>query len=446
MTNTSLLRCATAFLVLSCYIWLFGITGVIEGEQRTAYADEGLEFVPPVGSISGSDNNSEGEERIFSALNANINPLNNPKPGFVDLPGGNTPAGRNNPASDDSQSDSQSDTEPLPPPEVPDIPTPTTASPPTNTTTTPAPTAAPEPTTTTTPTQTTTAPPPPTTTTTPRDNETVIDPSLLPRLTVQTPNGQVTDTALNIISRIVQNEVGSAFDVEAIKAQAVASYTYVMHYQSQGRAANAELSSIASERVTESVREVLGQALYFNGDYIAAVYCASSAGFTASSANVWGGDIPYLRSVRTEFDIEHDPNYGLTATFSSNDVRVAVLERTGIQLTGAPGQWLEIVGRVDTVYVGAMTVGGRSSYTASDGREVQFTGRHFRDIMGGGRIFRSAAFEFSYNPSTDFFTFITYGYGHGVGLSQNGANILARQFGYDYKQILAFYYPGAALR
>jgi stage II sporulation protein D len=317
------------------------------------------------------------------------------------------------------------------------ITTPTVTAPITTPTTTP---------TTETPVTTPTEPEVPVTTPTTGNSETVADISILPRLTVVTPNGEVTDTALNIISRIVQLEIGSSFDVEAIKAQAVASYTYVMHYQSQGRGARAELASVASERVVDSVREVLGQALYFNGDYIAAVYCASSAGFTASSASVWGGDIAYLRSVRTEFDIEHDPNYGLTTTFSSNDVRIAVLEKAGIQLSGDPGQWLQIINRIDTVYVGQMTVGGHTEFTANDGRTLPFTGRHFRDMMGGGRTFRSAAFEFSYNPATDLFTFITYGYGHGVGMSQNGANILARQFGFDYKQILAFYYPGTTLR
>ena len=58
---------------------------------------------------------------------------------------------------------------------------------------------------------------------------------------------------------------------------------------------------------------------------------------------------------------------------------------------------------------------------------------------------RSASFEVSYSSDTDKFTFTTYGYGHGVGLSQHGANNLANYWGYDYEEILEFYYPGTVI-
>jgi stage II sporulation protein D len=432
MTNSSLLRCAAAFLVLSCYIWLFGITGEIAGDVPAAFADEGLEIprvvTPP-----------EENEGLLSGTNLNINPVNDPKPTFADLPGTDTPALQEDYSvhadtmpfqltADNEQLTIE--TEIITPSPAPE-PTPE----PVITTTTPPPAPIPEPADT----------PPPTPEQTQTPTETVANPGLAQRLTVQTSSGQVSDTALNIVSRIVQLEIGSSFHDEAIKAQAVAAYTYVMHYQSQGGAANAELASMASDRVTGIVREVLGEAVYYDGSYIAAVYYASSAGYTASSANVWGGDIPYLRSVQTAFDREHDPNFGLTTTFTPTDIRVAVLERTGINLTGDPAQWLVILNHVDTVYVGAMTVGGHTHFTRADGREIQFTGRHFRDIIGTQRL-RSAAFEFTYDSSAERFTFTTYGYGHGVGLSQNGANILARHHGYDYRQILAFYYPGTTVQ
>ncbi|MCI7759482.1 MAG: SpoIID/LytB domain protein, partial [[Eubacterium] saphenum] len=69
------------------------------------------------------------------------------------------------------------------------------------------------------------------------------------------------------------------------------------------------------------------------------------------------------------------------------------------------------------------------------------TGRVFREKIMSFDI-RSNAFDIDYNPSTDEFTFTTYGYGHGVGLSQNGANNLAKYWGWDYRQILEFYYTG----
>jgi stage II sporulation protein D len=447
MTNSSLIRCAAAFLVLSVYIWIFGITGEIAGDVP-AFADEGMETP----RVENNDEETDGEA-FLTGTNLSINPANDPKPTFADLPGGDSPVLQEDYSAhvdtvpflaDNSIDSSESAPIPVPAPvitttlpsviDVPPAPAPE-----------PDPAPDPEPEPVYEPVITTTPPEPAAETpASSSGSETVANPAFAQQLTVQTSGGQVTDSALNIVSRIVQLEIGSSFHEEAIKAQAVAAYTYIMHYQSRGGAANAELATAASDRITGIVREVLGQAIYYDGDYIAAVYYASSAGYTASSASVWGGDIPYLRSVQTAFDREYDPNYGLTAVFTPTDIRVAVLERTGINLTGDPAQWLQIINHVDTVYVGAMTVGEQTHFTRPDGRELPFTGRHFRDIMGTQRL-RSAAFEFTYDSTADRFTFTTYGYGHGVGLSQNGANILARHHGYDYRQILAFYYPGTTI-
>jgi stage II sporulation protein D len=447
MTNSSLLRCAAAFLVLSAYIWLFGFIGTID-DDTPIFADEGLEIIRTAPD-------SEDEE-LLSATGLSINPVNIPKPGFIDLPGayGNSPALQENfdiehidtiPFEQFTMNNEQVTIIPEPENPVLDIDDSVFFPP----VITPEPdgqltidngqlTIEPEP------------PVPPEVTSPPNNTETTLNPALSQRLTVNTRNGHITDSALNIISRIVQLEIGSAFHAEAIKAQAVAAYTYIMHFESQGGVANAELASVASDTVIDAVREVLGQALYYNGAFAASVYHASSAGYTSSSSNVWGGDIPYLRSVQTAFDREHDPNYERVATFTATDIRVAVLERTGINLTGDPAHWLQIQNRVDTVYAGAMSVGGHSSFTNRDGRELQFTGRTLRDMVlidtTGARMLRSAAFDVSYDSAADRFTFTTRGYGHGVGMSQNGANILARHHGFDYRQILAFYYPGTTLQ
>jgi len=452
MTNSSLFRCAAALLVLSAYIWLFGFAGVIDGDMPPAFADEGLEVVRP------DYETEDPSDNLLSATGLNIDPANLPKPGFADLPGmgGNLPAFQ-----EDFNGIEHIDTVPFELTEQlpvtggqnePDNPildiddtliittttTTTTSTTTTTTTSPPVPEILPE---------IIEPPTPPVVDNTPVNND---SPALTQRLTVNTRHGNVTDSALNIIARIVQLEIGSSFHVEAIKAQAVAAYTYIMHFESQGGTANAELMSVASDLVTDTVREVLGQALYHDGNFAASVYHASSAGYTSSSSNVWGGDIPYLRSVQTSFDIEHDSNYGRVVSFTPTDIRLAVLERTGINLTGDPSQWLQIQNRVDTVYVGAMSVGGHSSFTNREGREINFTGRTLRDMIlidtSGTRMLRSAAFDIAYDSGADRFTFTTYGYGHGVGMSQNGANILARHHGFDYRQILAFYYPGTTLQ
>lgn len=256
--------------------------------------------------------------------------------------------------------------------------------------------------------------------------------------------GNVTADAADILAQVVMGEIGGGFDEEAIKAQAVAAYTYIKYYNDNGNVPYVAVRT-PSDTVKRCVNEVVGQALYYNGSVIQAVYGASSAGYTASSENVWGVDYPYLRSIKCELDALYDPNYGVKTTFTSTEIKNYVLQATGIVLEGDPGTWFAIKDYVDNVYVGAMSIGGKSSYTDSSGNTVNITGRVLREKILDYNL-RSTCFEVSYSADTDKFTFTTYGYGHGVGLSQHGANNLANYWGYDYRQILQFFYPGTELR
>jgi stage II sporulation protein D len=125
-------------------------------------------------------------------------------------------------------------------------------------------------------------------------------------------------------------------------------------------------------------------------------------------------------------------------------IRDNVRRVTGIELTGDPANWLRIMSHVDTVYVGSLSIGGQTSFTRN-GTTTQITGRFFREQIMGFDL-RSASFTFTYNSATDSFTFTTNGFGHGVGMSQNGANTLARHLGYNYREILLFYYQGVSIR
>ena len=255
--------------------------------------------------------------------------------------------------------------------------------------------------------------------------------------------GNVTGDAADILAQVVMGEIGGSFNEEAIKAQAVAAYTYIKYYNNNGNVPYVAVRT-PNDTVKRCVNEVIGQAVYYNGAPIQAVYGASSAGYTASSASVWGVDYPYLRSNKCELDALYDPNYGVKTTFTSNEIKNYVLQATGILLEGDPGTWFAIKDYVDNVYVGSMSIGGQTSYTDSSGNTVDITGRVLREKILDFDL-RSASFEISYSPDTDKFTFTTYGYGHGVGLSQHGANNLATYWGYDYKQILQFYYPGTVI-
>lgn len=245
--------------------------------------------------------------------------------------------------------------------------------------------------------------------------------------------------AIDIVSRIVQNEVGNTFAPEAIKANAVAAYTYVKYHNLHGNTPQCVLKDTASESVRTLVGSVIGEAIYYDGSLIQAVYFASSAGGTLSSKDVWGGELPYLQRVECDFDAKYDPNYGKETMFTADEMKQYVKKETGFELTGDPAYWFEIDNRISGKYVGDMTIGGQSYYNDSSGKSVGITGRRFReDIMG--YAIRSSAFDISYNSSTQKFTITTYGYGHGVGLSQHGSNILAREKGWDYIDILTFYF------
>ena len=256
--------------------------------------------------------------------------------------------------------------------------------------------------------------------------------------------GNVTGDAANILAQVVMGEIGGSFNEEAIKAQAVAAYTYIKYYNDNGNVPYVAVRT-PNDTVKRCVNEVIGQMVYYNGSPIQAVYSASSAGYTASAANVWGVNYPYLISVRCELDALYDPNYGAKATFTSTEIKNYVQNATGIVLEGDPGTWFAIKEYVDNVYVGTLSIGGKTSYTDSNGNTVNITGRVLREKILDFNL-RSSSFDVSYSADTDKFTFTTYGYGHGVGLSQHGANNLATYWGYDYRQILQFYYPGTEVR
>ena len=264
-------------------------------------------------------------------------------------------------------------------------------------------------------------------------------------LTVKANGTTVSGSALEIVGRMTQNEVGHTFAPEAIKAQAVAAYTYVKFCNEYGTYPSVGLATTVSDSVNVLVQSVLGKAIYYNGALIQAVYSASSAGYTASSKNVWGTDYPYLQSRFCDLDKLYDPNYGRKVEYTSAEIKSKVLEKTGIELTGDPSGWLSVETNVDGFYVGQMNVGGYHSYTDSSGDTIKITGRVFRERIMGFEL-RSSAFDVEYDAGSDKFIFTTYGYGHGVGMSQNGANALATYLGYDYIQILTYYYQGTEIK
>lgn len=259
------------------------------------------------------------------------------------------------------------------------------------------------------------------------------------QLSVINGSTPVVGDTYEILCRVVQNEVGNSTEWESTKAMAVASYSYIKYYNDYlGRAPTLRLSSVEpGDRVKACVKEVLGQAVYYNGQYANCTYFSISCGVTTTAQSVWGTtQYPYLVSV--DSSIEEGYSYSWSPfskdyTYTPEQMAERMNSALGTSLDPAnddPATWLEITSRTDGKYVGTVRVGNTTT-----------TGRKIRESILG---LRSHAFDISYDADSRLFTVTTYGYGHGVGMSQTGSMLYARQ-GWTYVQILNHYYPGTTV-
>ena len=239
-------------------------------------------------------------------------------------------------------------------------------------------------------------------------------------------NGKkIKSDGFDILCQIVNGEIGSSWNEEAIKAQAVAAYTYLRYCREKSITPVLAAKSGYDSRLERIVKSVEGLTCTYNGEIIDAVFCASTAGCSADALNVWGGNYPYLRSVDSKYDEAYDPNYGVTKTMSKAEVK-KILEKKGVKLSTKKKNWIKVTSNYNGKYVGNVSIDG----------QVTLTGTEIRSLME----LKSAAFTVKYSDGN--FIFTTYGYGHGVGMSQWGAQLYASKGGYKFDQILKHYYRG----
>lgn len=238
-------------------------------------------------------------------------------------------------------------------------------------------------------------------------------------------------------------EMPADFEMEALKAQAVAARTYALKCHSQGYKHTGAVCTQASccqgyieeadylaaggskqdiLRVKVAVESTAGQVLCYDGKLILATYFDCSGGSTEDAAAVWGQVYPYLQAVPSPGE-EKAAHYQDQKTFTVQQLQEAL----GCVLTGEPETWFADVtltpgGGVDAVYIGG----------------VCYRGTTLRSLLG----LRSTAFEVEIDGEKIIFK--TRGYGHRVGMSQYGADAMALA-GSDYKQILAHYYKDAVI-
>lgn len=253
----------------------------------------------------------------------------------------------------------------------------------------------------------------------------------------------------------VATEMSPESPIEALKAQAVSAYTYYSRLRTQqkekpdaslkGADFSADISgwklyTTKAEmqkrwggkfdtyyQTLEKVADaVYGQTLQEDGQLICATYYAISSGNTEAAKDIWGGDYSYLVPVSSPGDL-YASGYSTTVALAPQQVQQASQKQWGISLNGDPSKWFGKAERTSSGSVKNQTLGGKT-----------VKGGEVRTAFG----LRSANYTVTY--ANDKFTFSVKGYGHGVGMSQAGAEYMARH-GSDYKQILEWYYPGAKL-
>lgn len=252
----------------------------------------------------------------------------------------------------------------------------------------------------------------------------------------------------------VAAEMLPSFDKEALKAQCIATYTHFcrlreeqrknpdsdlkgadfsaklsenQYYMSDKAMRNTwgEFYNKSFENIKQAVDEVFGEVLTdSDGKLIIVAYHAVSGGTTETYADVFGKEVSYLQAVPSPGDTVA-PGYLSECTVSEKDFKAKILVSDNkVKLSGSADKWIGKFQKTSSGSVKSVKIGN-----------VNFQGTEIRKIFG----LRSANFDVAYSDGN--FIFTVRGYGHGVGMSQYGAEYMAQQ-GADCKEILSWYYKG----
>ncbi len=257
---------------------------------------------------------------------------------------------------------------------------------------------------------------------------------------------------------VVASEMPSSFEEEALKAQAVAARTYSLSkvirsgdsgfpaahpaaplcddvhcqaYKSADDLKNLkgeEWMKTGYEKVKKAVRDTDGELMYYDGELVSqALFHSSSGGRTENSEDVFASTVPYLRSVDSPYEEEathRNDQISLSLLDLASRLNSKYQDRYTGNFTAAD---IKIQSRTEGGNVSAFTVGNAS-----------YTGREIREAL------ELASANFTVSAEGETVVFTTNGYGHGVGMSQYGANGMAKE-GYNYREILSHYYTGVKI-
>lgn len=245
----------------------------------------------------------------------------------------------------------------------------------------------------------------------------------------------------NYIEGVVAGEMPALFNIEALKAQAVASRTYAL-YKKQAKNSIYDLTSDTSnqvylsdldlkekwgkdyqtykEKIKSAVEQTKGEIMLYDGTLIDALYFSMSAGTTQDVKSVFKEDLSYLKSTESIYDNNSLKGFEVTKTISKSEF----ISSLGLE---CKDPYIDEILYNESGYVDKITICDKT-----------YDGNNFRKKLN----LRSANFKIDIS---DNIKITTYGYGHGVGMSQYGANGYANA-GLNYIDILKHYYDGIEIK
>jgi stage II sporulation protein D len=237
------------------------------------------------------------------------------------------------------------------------------------------------------------------------------------------------------VESVVAAEVGTNWDLEALKAQAVIARTYAVYQKSRNADSRFHLTSSVLNQVYKgdnsqvlisfAVKETAGEILTYENKPIEALYHSTSCGRTEDPEEVFGISLPYLKSVQTNCDLS--PYCAWERKIPKEEIRkdLNISELKDIAIHSYTS-----TGRV------------RDLSIESDSGDSIVKATEFRKLLGWSRL-PSTSFSMKVNGSS--ITFEGKGYGHGVGLCQWSALEMAKE-GKNYREILSYFYPGTKIQ
>lgn len=261
----------------------------------------------------------------------------------------------------------------------------------------------------------------------------------------RTQKNRVEDVPLEeYVMGVVATEMPADFEIEALKAQALSARTNIILSKINGvNSIDGDVSDTTTDQVYKSTEELKtiwgkdfpwkikkikeavevtkGEILTFNEKPITASFFSTSNGRTENSEEYWSTALPYLRSVDSPWDL-NSPKYQTQVSMNVSDFE----KKLNIKLPNSKN-----VGTINK-----RTTGGRISEFVINGKK--YTGREIREKLG----LKSTDFSMTRNGNEIIIQ--TKGYGHGVGMSQYGANGLAIE-GKKYSDIVHYYYQGVQI-